>query len=322
MIDDFTTNRRFVALWFQASWICVTLIACESASTKSGSHLPTPGDCCDSGGGDLDSAEGDTGTGNPNPADGGSAVDHSEPNSLQPYETILANNPADYFVAQASALCGVTSFYMIVKFYGDHLADTQTGLVDPPSIQETIDYPSKLDTDSKTYRYIVSFNQGNDPQVTGILWSALIEAVSNLKNESGSSYYPIVESQDTRLTSTSDATDRQKRTIFLDEIVPFLQQGAPVLVHLWRSVGSGHYVVVVGYDASAGQVYIIDPNMDNHSGNECTCAVTPVDTGGTWTCFMQKVSLGDFINEYWYKADGSYPLNARWDGTWLGFRKD
>ncbi len=244
-----------------------------------------------------------------------------------PYETIKGN-PSYYYVSQDAGLCAATCFYMTMKYYGDHLNHVKTGIVDqncPAEIMEDINYPAEVLATSQVARYLDYIDsQHND--LPGINFPSLIEAAERLWEKSGNSaLYSQVMSGNygETLTGTDNDIADQKRNIFLNQIVPFLNTGSPVLVHLWRSPilgipSSGHYVLVIGYDDAEGSVYFMDPNDLNHQGNQCVCVVT--DSGNPEVCFIQKVAFNLFIEDYWYKSDDPFELNARWDGNWVGFR--
>jgi len=244
-----------------------------------------------------------------------------------PYETIK-NNPSYYYVSQESALCAATSFYMAMKYYGDHLTNIKTGINDedcPEEITDKIYYPTELSATSNIATYI-EYIDDQFNSLPGIRLSSLAEAAEGLLDESGSKalYSEVmIDNYGDDLTGTQDNISEQKRNIFLNRIVPFLNTGSPVLLHLWRSPvlgipSSGHYVLVIGYDDSEKVVYFMDPNDLNHQGNQCDCVVTYINN--TNICFIQKVDFDLFIEDYWYKSDDSLVLNARWDGNWVGFR--
>jgi hypothetical protein len=244
-----------------------------------------------------------------------------------PYETIR-NNPSYYYVSQESALCAATSFYMAMKYYGDHLKNIKTGIVNedcPTEITDKIYYPTELSATSQIATYI-EYIDDQFNSLPGIRLSSLVEAAEGLLDESGSKalYSAVmVDNYNDDLTGTEDGISEQKRNIFLNRIVPFLNSGSPVLLHLWRSPvlgipSSGHYVLVIGYDDSEDVVYFMDPNDLNHKGNQCDCVAT--DSSNPDICFIQKVDFDLFIEDYWYKSDDPLVLNARWDGNWVGFR--
>lgn len=244
-----------------------------------------------------------------------------------PYETIK-NNPSYYYVSQEAALCGATSFYMAMKYYGDHLKNIKTGIVDedcPAEITDKIYYPTELSATSQIATYIQYIDDTLN-SLAGIHLPSLVKAAEDLLDESGINVLyseVMVDDYDEDLTGTGDNISEQKRNIFLNRIVPFLNTGSPVLLHLWRSPvlgipSSGHYVLVIGYDDSENVVYFMDPNDLNHKGNQCDCVA--IDSSNPDICFIQKVDFDFFIEDYWYKSDDLYVLNARWDGNWVGFR--
>ena len=245
----------------------------------------------------------------------------------QPYETIKSN-PSYYYVSQELALCGATSFYMAMKYYGDHLKNIKTGIMDedcPAEIADKIYYPTELSATSQIATYIQYIDDTLN-SLAGIHITSLGHAAEDLLDESGlRALYSevVIDNYGDDLTGTGNNISEQKRNIFLNRIVPFLNSGAPVLLHLWRSPvlgipSSGHYVLVIGYAESENMVYFMDPNDLNHQGNQCDCVAT--DSSNPDICFIQKVDFDFFIEDYWYKSDDPYVLNARWDGNWVGFR--
>ncbi|HOO35914.1 MAG TPA: putative Ig domain-containing protein [Smithella sp.] len=243
-----------------------------------------------------------------------------------PYETIR-NYPSYYYVSQEAGLCAATCFYMTMKYYGDHLKNIKTGIDDdncPAEITDRIAYPTELSATSQIATYI-QYMDNSFNNLAGIHLTSLARAAENLLDESGSrALYSevMIENYSNDLTGTEDSISEQKRNIFLNRMVPFLNSGSPVLVHLWRSPvlgipSSGHYVLVIGYDDAEKAVYFMDPNDQNHKGNQCDCVA--VDSSNSDICFIQKVAFDHFIEEYWYKSDDPLVLNARWDGNWIGF---
>jgi hypothetical protein len=243
-----------------------------------------------------------------------------------PYETIQ-NDPSYYYVSQEAGLCAATCFHIAMKYYGDHLKNVKTGIVDedcPAEITDAIYYPNELSATSQIATYL----QYIDDQFNifpGIHLTSLARAAEGLLDESGiHALYSAVMADNSGedLTGTEDGVFDQKRNLFLNRIVPLLNTGAPVLLHLWRSPvlgipSSGHYVLVIGYDDSEKVVYFMDPNDLNHKGNQCDCVAQ--DPGNPDICFIQKVDFDLFIEDYWYKSDDPLELNARWDGNWVGF---
>lgn len=243
-----------------------------------------------------------------------------------PYETIK-KNPSSYYVSQEAGLCAATCFYMTMKYYGDHLKNIKTGIVDkdcPSKLTDQIYYPHELSATSQIATYL-EYIDDQFNSMPGIRLSSLVPAAEGLLDESGSHalYGKVMtDNSDEDLTGTGDDISEQKRNIFLSRIVPFLNSGAPVLVHLWRSPvlgvpSSGHYILVIGYDNAGKVLYFMDPNDQNHKGNQCDCVA--MDSSHPDICFIQKVEFDPFIEDYWYKSDDPLVLNARWDGNWVGF---
>lgn len=237
-----------------------------------------------------------------------------------PYETMKIN-PFHYYVSQDAGLCAATCFYMTMKFYGDHLKNVKTGISDtncPAEITEQIDYPNEVVSTSQIAKYLEYIDDQSN-SLPGIVLASLVQAAEGLLEASGSVvlYSQVMtDNYGTTLTGTGDDISEQKRNIFLTRIVPFLNTGSPVLIHLWRTLGSGHYVLVIGYDDAQNIVYFMDPNDLNHQGNGCACVAT--DPGNPAVCFIQKIDFNAFIENFWYKSNDE--LNARWDGNWVGFR--
>jgi hypothetical protein len=243
-----------------------------------------------------------------------------------PYATIR-NNSSYYYVSQDAGLCAATCFYMAMKYYGDHLKNVKTGIVDedcPAEITDNINYPEEVIAASEISRYI-QYVDDQFNSMPGIHMTSLVAAAQGLLDDSGAGVLygnVMFDYAGEDLTGTEDDISEQKRNIFLNRIVPLLNTGAPVLLHLWRSPvlgipSSGHYVLVIGYDDSEKVVYFMDPNDLNHKGNQCDCVAQ--DPGNPDICFIQKVDFDLFIEDYWYKSDDPLELNARWDGNWVGF---
>lgn len=245
----------------------------------------------------------------------------------EPYETIR-NNSSYYYVSQEAGLCAATCFYMTMKFYGDHLKNVKTGIVDddcPAEITDNINYPAEVSETSQIARYI-QYVDDQFNSLPGIHMSSLAQAAHGLLDVSGTNglYGNVMSDYSGEdLTETEDDIYEQKRNIFLNRIVPFLNAGSPVIVHLWREPilgipSSGHYVLIIGYDDAEKVIYFMDPNDLNHKGNQCDCVAQAPDNPDV--CFIQKIGFDLFIQDYWYKSDDLLELNARWDGNWIGFR--
>lgn len=143
----------------------------------------------------------------------------------QPYETIK-NNPSHYYVSQESGLCGATSFYMAMKYYGDHLKNIKTGIVDedcPAEITDKIDYPTELSATSQIAVYIQYIDDTLN-SLAGIHLSSLVKAAEGLLEESGNNpLYSTVMAGNygDDLTGAEDGISDQKRIFFLIALLRF-----------------------------------------------------------------------------------------------------
>jgi len=204
-------------------------------------------------------------------------------NGSQPYDTIRLDS-AGYVVQQAPGYCGATAFYTIFKYYGDHTGANGPANVD---LSETIPNPGmpELNGDSKIAGWIDQ-NGG----AYAAKWSTLIKSAENMNNSMGTPFYRNIDHYD---SETSNRSIKEQQFLNLLE---YLKNDAPVFIHLKRDYTSGHYVILIGYDAGTETVYYMDPNYQDYSGNH-----------------IDSVSYCDFINEHWF------PDNAYWDSKWIGF---
>ncbi len=268
---------------------------------------------------------------------------------IQPYLTV-ANNPDAFFVHQDASLCGTTSFYMMFKYLGDHLTlngmthilqDNQLVEVD---LIESIPNPRYLELteDSLIYNYV----NGQDDSSGGTNWSSLMSAARNLKHGNGAPFYEVLQSHNDnpawnpnrdpaadpdKSDWVSKWDDDQEWTaadynpndlsgnnlrwhILQQDLIPFLKNNAMVMIHLKRIwYYSGHYVVVVGYDAATRELIYMDPNNPDFDPNN--------DNFGSadWKQALERVDVEEFVKAKWYQHGDD---DARWDGKWLGFRHD
>jgi hypothetical protein len=225
----------------------------------------------------------------------------------QPYEEIR-KNPRAYYVHQEAAMCGPTSFYMILKYHGDTRPGSGPTNAD---LCETIPGASSavVNSSTKVYAHLTSFSSSFFP---GTEWSDLEDGSSSLRKDALPLYSCIQSNPE---GSENDAAGAQEReTIFETDLVPFLESGSPVLVHLKRPYGaSGHYLVVIGYDPGTGEVMYLDPNDPGFDPRVQTYAPDSLD----WSQVVRKVGRDAFTGTAWYSKSGY--LDAFWDGRWLGF---
>lgn len=228
-------------------------------------------------------------------------------NGIQPYVEIQ-KDPRAYYVHQDSALCGQTSFYMMLKYHGDTLpgaGPTNTDLC------ETIPNESAavVSASTKVYGYLSSFSSDLLP---GTKWSDL-EAGSLALRKNSHALYPCIQSNPEG-SENSEAGARTRTGIFDGDLVPFLETGAPVLIHLKRPYGvSGHYLVVIGYDSNTDEVMYLDPNDPQFNPRAAAYDPDVLD----WSEAVRKVKREAFIGTAWYRKSGY--VDAFWDGRWLGF---
>lgn len=208
-------------------------------------------------------------------------------------------------------MCAQTSFYMIFNYYGDShfpppfFYDRKGAVIDLhetiPMIRAVPHTPKnaikKITKKSKISKWINPFGGGT-------YWHLLRDGAENLfyKDPELKKYYTHVFSQDTSITNNKKGQDI-KRNIFIDRILPFLEDGHPVIIHLKRKPPfTGHYLVVAGYDTDKKFVYYVDPNKKKADD------------------VLQKVALENFICKKWYEGNApKFWGKAEWDGKWFGF---
>jgi hypothetical protein len=206
--------------------------------------------------------------------------------AMQPYQ-----DPRFEEVAQSSAQCGPTSFYMIFNFLGANQAFKEVNLSEHP--EDMASYGYKVTNGSAICKWI---NKGS---TSGTSWTQLKSAADKLHAlSSTAAYFKTELNNKSTGTTTSGDTERLNRLNYIK--TSYLDKGRAVMIHLERSYYlAGHYIVITGYDPVAGKVYYADPN------------------GGS----AGEVSQASFIHDKWYVSpsnSASY-YRARWDGEWLGF---
>ena len=228
--------------------------------------------------------------------------------AMQPYE-IIQKDPKAYYAKQAGPQCGPAAFYMLVKYYKDHLKrfyDTSGNPVDLSlgsnhDKNNTRALPDRVTGESGVSQWIKG-----GARSTG--WKRLLNGTRELysKNKEGNlqRYYTCVDSHDS-MTGRNKKGGETRMTNFKKRIKPlFLNENRPVIVHLKRRWPfPGHYIVLVGYDESKGVVYYMDPNLEEYDD------------------LIQEVPFKTFIDDdYWYEGNApAFWGNARWSGRWLGF---
>lgn len=229
----------------------------------------------------------------------------------QPYE----NDIADSWVRQDSANCGPTSLYMIFKYYNDHLkenifyddGDALSGSDDIRIDVTFLDINSEIN-DWLGYTYW-------DSIFGGIRRSDIDEKLRDLQYD-GEYYYNVVSN-----LVQMDVDDYSDKTQQFDIIRDdFLNEGRPVIIHLDRASYSGHFIVMVGFDANDpatttdDEVIFMDPYLNKYEYEGVSI------TNNIPNNPLIRVSLSDFMNEEWYN-NGNGHL-AYWDGIWYGFHSD
>ncbi|MBF0224090.1 MAG: C39 family peptidase [Desulfobacterales bacterium] len=229
--------------------------------------------------------------------------------AIQPYE-VINKDPTAFFVPQYVATCGATSFYMIFKYYSDHLY--QDGYFYKKNCNsivplcENIPEPGgitpetcKITKSSKIWKWITTTD-------VELLWSDLVHGAEDLyyKNQGVCDrYYNIVEYNSEEIGYDKNNPEAQvntkKRELLNYFTENFLKKNKPILIHIKRVVVAGHYVVIIGYDKKNKKVYYVNPNKEDDD---------PV---------IQEVNDEEFIMQKWYITDNE--VDGRWDGKWLGF---
>ena len=224
---------------------------------------------------------------------------------IQPYETIL-EDPQAYYVHQDSAMCSATAYYMIMKYYGDHLPGAGPTNVD---LEETIpnDDMPVLTAESKIALYLFSNTQD-------VLYSYVFENGTYNLSRDGEAFYTCIQFNSTYYGTTTKG-DNARTAIFESDIVPFLQIDAPVFIHLQRPYGiTGHFITLVGYDEETDEILYLDPN--NSQFNPSADGYDPDSLD--WSQVVQRLPRETFIKKSWYESE-SFSYKARWDGRWIGF---
>jgi len=223
----------------------------------------------------------------------------------QPYETII-EDPQAYYVHQDTSLCSATAYYMIMKYYGDHLAGAGPTNVDLAEIIPNDEMPV-LTAAAKLALYLLS-------NTKDVLYSYVFENSTYNLIKDGTAFYECIQFNPTYYGTTAKGNNA-RAAIFEHDIVPFLQIDAPVFIHLYRPYGlAGHFITLVGYDAATEEILYLDPNNPGFDPRANGYDPDSLD----WSQVVQRLPLDTFIRKSWYKSSGlSY--NARWDGRWIGF---
>jgi Peptidase_C39 like family len=229
----------------------------------------------------------------------------------QPYESIFAD-PGMFFVEQGSSQCGPTAFYMIFKYFGDHMHECPY-FYDSSECDECLDLNEEIPregvdellSDSKVSQWIHVdlFGTGCNE-----LKRKLFEGIYYLADDDCIPFFhavdPIAEDDSCdelgyNPDGCNDVENYEKRRT-LDYIAgKYLANNIPVIIHLSRTqfLRSGHYVVLIGYRPSLREVYLVDPNSDNAGEALLTADYDEFITSKSWS--------------------GS--IDAYWDGSWVGF---
>jgi hypothetical protein len=204
---------------------------------------------------------------------------------------------SSFFVKQGSGQCGPTSFYMIFKFYGDHIYSSvfreMPGCSEAILLQEDLTEVTE-DSGVSTWLGVTDY---------GITITELTDKITNLADDACGAYYHVEGNTDDSLSDNSGMFSQINKH--------FLNRGFPIIAHLERPdwmglpLFSGHYIVVAGYNETEKKVYYVDPNKNDDD---------PA---------IQSVPLSDFLKTDWYRSPDyslTYPIpDAYWDGTWAGF---
>jgi hypothetical protein len=206
--------------------------------------------------------------------------------AMQPYQDSRFEE-----VAQSSAQCGPTTFYMIFNFLGANQRFKEVDLSEHP--EDMAIYGNKVTSKTAICKWI------NGGSTSGTSWTKLKSAADKLHALNATlAYFRTELNSNTTDTNTAGDTEREKRLNYIK--TAYLDKDIPVMIHLRRSYYlAGHYMVITGYDPVAGKVYYADPN------------------GGS----AGEISKTSFIHDKWYVSPSntaSY-YSARWDGEWMGF---
>ena len=165
---------------------------------------------------------------------------------VQPYEDGFEAIP------QGSAQCGPAAFYMIFNYYEDHQIFKEDDCV------SEVDLTEELTTVGSSTEIVQWINGGS---TGGTSWSQLQNGADGLYQYGSCNPYYVSELED-GFTKYNNRADEQKRRDRLAYIKKFyLDNSRPIIIHLKRYWWlSGHYLVLIGYDESAGIVYYADPS--------------------------------------------------------------
>ena len=231
--------------------------------------------------------------------------------ALQPWQKGIA----DYFQQQNNYICGQTCMYMIARYYHqvgkDHVGDFPYKTVNLAGYWVSVDLDSYPDVNNYWLYYLGS---GMPIVKTGLTYGAL-DYVDRIKKDNIKFYNDRYYAKNTtgmklgyaagKLTTYdiyAAGDNTWELAVRLDYIkTNYLERGIPAVIHLDRDSGTGHYIILAGYDANAGIIYYVNPNWGAcHS------------TGSK----LESVTFDAFLNTDWYSC-GESP--ASWDGKWFVF---
>ncbi len=232
--------------------------------------------------------------------------------SGQPYENGIKYD----YAQQGNSQCGPASFYMIFKYYGDHLKD------DVYYDSEDNDWLTgstrdiRIDTDylspSSPFAYL--FDIQNNSQILDR---------SNFRDKIEGLMYNNEVYYDGTFKLSKTTSPSTKRTRF-NQIKTFLNNNQPVIIHLDRySIYWGHFIVIVGFDEDTDEVIYMDPNLDKYINDGDPLVYVNGRQKPLYP--LKRINYDDFINDKWYENDdnkpwwGWYKFDAWWDGIWYGF---
>ena len=229
--------------------------------------------------------------------------------ALQPWQNGIAN----YFQQQNSAICGQTSMYMIARYYGhvgkDHVGDYPYKTLNLLGYWVSVDLDSYADVN----KYWLFYVAGGMPITRVGTAIGALEMVDGIKKNNikfyNNRYYAknpnglgYASGQKTTYDKTATNDNMYELAARLDYIkANYLDLGIPAVIHLDRVSGTGHYVILAGYDPASGTIYYVNPNWG-------ACHTTGDK--------LESVDVSSFILDEWYVC-GDDP--AFWDGKWFVF---
>lgn len=253
---------------------------------------------------------------------------------VQPYN----NSVAASWVQQDSAQCGPTSFYMIFKYYEDHLSansyyDDTTELIGLNS--EGYNKDLRINVTYLSQKSSISIWLGIDDGSV-LVRSDFYDKISVLKNGSDLSQPHYTMSDRTYVTDQLALSDVSEKSGRLDYIIDnYLSKGYPVIIHLERVwYKSGHFVILAGYeekydeygnvDTDNSEIIYMDPNLDKYEYENMTINWTDQDEGiGVPANPLLRVTRKNFLEERWYRSEAYLyvwnDVRAWWDGIFYGF---